>query len=59
MYEVTHLILKCIIMGGNEITIYNTVILVRSVIQFSRYREGSGIFRFYFVLSFTKGQNII
>ena len=52
MYEVTHLILKCIIMGGNEITIYNTVILVRSVIQFSRYREGLGIFRFYFVLSF-------
>ena len=50
MYEVTYLILKCIIMG--EITIYNTVILVRSVIQFSRYREGLGIFRFYFVLSF-------
>jgi len=46
---------------GPIVTIYNTVILVRSVFgqKFSLYREGSSLFRFKFVPNFSEGQNII
>ena len=46
---------------GPIVTIYNTVILVRSVFgqKFSLYREGLSLLRFKFVPNFSEGQNII
>ena len=65
MTHFMNVMVKCRLHNNQiQITIYNTVILVRRCyklfgLKFSLYREGSSLFRFNFVPSFIGGQNKI